>query len=179
MNVNGNGAYTTPTGFTPSQAGSYWWTASYSGDTNNTPTFLGCGAESVTISKASPAISTLPSPGGPVGTTRVTDTASLAGGSSPGGTIEFKLYGPSATADCSTAPLVDDETVNVNGNGAYGTPAGAIPSQAGTYWWTASYSGDANNNPAATSCGAESVTIKASPAISTSPEPGRPARHDE
>jgi hypothetical protein len=108
--------------------------------------------------KASTAIATSPSPGGPAGGTTVTDTATLSGGSSPRGTIEFKLYGPSATANCSGTP-VDDETVNVTGNGAYTTPAGANPSQAGSYWWTASYSGDANNNPAATSCGDESVTI--------------------
>ena len=108
--------------------------------------------------KVSPAIATSPSPGGPAGGTTVTDTATLSGGSSPGGTIEFKLYGPSATASCSGTP-VDDETVNVSGNGNYTTPAGAKPSQAGSYWWTASYGGDANNNPAATSCGDEQVVI--------------------
>ena len=108
--------------------------------------------------KASPAISTSPGPGGPLGTT-VRDTAILSGGSSLTGTIEFKLYGPSAAPNCSAALQADDETVNVNGNGAYTTPAGFTPSQAGTYWWTASYSGDANNNPAATSCGDEQVVI--------------------
>ena len=30
---------------------------------------------------------------------------------------------------------------------------------AGTYWWTASYNGDTSNNPAATACGDESVTL--------------------
>ena len=46
-----------------------------------------------------------PTPSGPaaVGTT-VTDTANLTGGDSPTGTITFNLYGPSAVADCSTAP---------------------------------------------------------------------------
>jgi hypothetical protein len=86
--------------------------------------------------KAAPAISTSPGAGGAVGTT-VTDTAALSGGASPGGTVEFQLYGPSTAADCSAAP-VDDETVNVSGNGSYTTPEGAAPSQAGTYLWTAS-----------------------------------------
>src|SRR5580700_1133198 len=37
--VNGNGLYSTPTGFTPSGpngAGTYQWNATYSGDANNT-----------------------------------------------------------------------------------------------------------------------------------------------
>jgi hypothetical protein len=92
----------------------------------------------------------------------VTDTATVSGGDNPGGTIEFQLYGPSATPVCSGTP-VDDETVTVSGNGSYTTPAGATPAQAGTYWWTASYSGDANNSPAATNCGDESVVLTATP----------------
>src|SRR5262245_47308574 len=103
--------------------------------------------------KASPALATSPSAGGSVGSTTVTDTAALSNGVNPTGTIEFKLYGPSATADCSTAP-VDDETATVSGNGSYTTLAGLIPTQAGTYWWTASYGGDPNNNSASSGCGA-------------------------
>jgi hypothetical protein len=111
--------------------------------------------------KASPALATTPSAGGTVGSTTVTDTAKLSGGFSPGGSIEFKLYGPSATAACS-GTAVDDETVPVSGDGTCTTPAGVTPTQAGTYWWTASYSGDPNNNTAATNCGDEPVTITSS-----------------
>ena len=82
-------------------------------------------------------------PGGPVGSTTVQDTAALSGGSSPTGTITFNLYGPSATASCSGTP-VDTETAAVSGNGDYTTPS-FTPAQAGTYWWTASYGGDAGN----------------------------------
>jgi hypothetical protein len=159
VTVTGDGSYTSPS-FSPSQAGTYWWTASYNGDANNNAAATSCGDESVAIGKASPAISTTASAGGPAGTV-VIDTTILSGGISPGGTIEFKLYGPSAAADCSGTP-VDDETVTVTGNGNYTTLIGFTPSQAGTYWWTASYSGDANNNPAATNCGDEQVTIGAS-----------------
>ena len=160
VTISGDGSYTTPTGATPSQAGTYWWIASYSGDANDNPAATNCGDEQVAIGKATPAISTSPSADGPVGTT-VIDTATLSGGSSPGGTIEFKLYGPSAAADCSGTPL-DDETVTISGNGSYTTPAGFTPAQPGTYWWIASYSGDANDNPAATNCGDEQATITAS-----------------
>jgi Abnormal spindle-like microcephaly-assoc'd, ASPM-SPD-2-Hydin len=60
------------------------------------------GTASLTLggasAKASPALATSPSAGGPVGSTAVTDTATLSGGYNPTGTIKFKLYGPSATA---------------------------------------------------------------------------------
>jgi hypothetical protein len=111
--------------------------------------------------KASPAITTTNSGGGPAGST-VTDTATLTGGDHPGGTIEFQLY---PTADCSGSP-VDDETVTVTGDGAYTTPTGYTSAPAGTYSWTASYSGDAANNATGTTCGTDTVTItKASPVI--------------
>ena len=83
------------------------------------------------------------------------DTATLTGSSGATGSIEFKLY---ATADCS-GPPVDDETVTVSRDGSYATTTGYTAVTARTYQWTASYSGDADNNPAASGCGAESVTI--------------------
>jgi hypothetical protein len=107
VTVGGNGGYTSPS-FTPGQAGTYWWTASYGGDNANNPAASGCGAESVAISKASPAIATSPSGGATVGAT-VTDTATLAGGANPTGTIEFQLYGPSATASCTTTAVFDKD----------------------------------------------------------------------
>ena len=103
--------------------------------------------------KTSPGISTTPSSGGIIGTT-VTDTATLSGGDGPTGTITFNLY---ATPDCS-GTAVDTQTVTVTGDGSYST-SGFAPAQPGTYQWTASYSGDASNNTAATTCGSESVTI--------------------
>jgi hypothetical protein len=55
---------------------------------------------------------------------------------------------------------VFDKTMPVGGNGSYTSPS-FTPAQAGTYRWTASYSGDTNNNPAASNCGNESVTVTA------------------
>jgi hypothetical protein len=100
------------------------------------------------------AISTTPGAGGPVGSTTVTDAATLTGGSSPSGTITFNLYGPSDTADCSGAP-VDTETAAVIGNGTYTAPTGYIPAATGTYWWTVSYGGDSNNDAVSSTCGDE------------------------
>ena len=177
--VSGNGIYTTPTGFTlpttGTVTGTYQWDATYNGDTNNnTVSDNNAANEQVTVSVASPTISTAPSPTTvTLGTTPVTlkDTAALAGGFSPTGTITFTLFhngGPTP---------VDTETVTVNGNGTYTTPTGfPLPpsgSVTGTYQWDATYSGDTNNNTASDSNAVtEQVTVSAaSPTITTTPSP--------
>jgi hypothetical protein len=173
--VNGNGSYTTPTGYTlPTSgtvAGTYQWDASYSGDTNNTmASESNVGAEQVVVSPATPAIATTPSATAvTLGTALVTlkDTAVLSGGYYETGTITFSLYLGST--------LVDTESVSVNGNGSYTTPTGyTLPTSGtvpGTYQWDASYSGDTNNTMASESnVAAEQVVVTpATPAISTTP----------
>jgi hypothetical protein len=47
--VSGDGNYATPAGATVSQPGTYWWTATYNGDSSNNPVSSGCALESVTI----------------------------------------------------------------------------------------------------------------------------------
>jgi hypothetical protein len=172
---SGNGSYTTPTGYTlpttGTVTGTYQWDATYSGSTDNSGVTDSNNAdEQVTVSAASPSLTTTPS------TTTVTlgasavtlkDTAVLAGGDNPTGTITFTLYNPSST-------LVDTETVTVSsGNGSYTTPIGyTLPTTgtvAGTYQWDASYSG-ANNNLAVSdnNNANEQVTVlRAATSIST------------
>jgi len=153
--VNGNGSYGSAP-FTTGAVGTYNWTAGYSGDTDNTaagPT--ACGAESVTVTKASPSIATTASGTVPAGG-KISDSATLSGGFKPTGTITFKLYGPGDTT-CQTA--IATSTATVSGNGTYGSAVFTTVG-AGTYNWIASYGGDANNNPAGpTACGAESVKV--------------------
>jgi uncharacterized repeat protein (TIGR01451 family) len=150
--VLGNGSYTTPTGYTlpttGSVVGTYQWNASFSGDSNNNAAGESAMAgERTAVSPASPAITTTPSPNGATsGTAAVTllDTAQLSGGYYPTGTITFTLVAPGGAT-------VDTETIVVNGNGSYTTPAGyALPSTAsgGIYQWNATYSSGSGNNPA-------------------------------
>ena len=105
------------------------------------------GDEPVTVAPASPTISTTPNPTDVTlddsGSPTLTDSATLAGGYNPTGTINFTLYDPDGTT------VVDTETVSVSGNGSYSTPTGyTLPTTGtvtGTYQWVASYSGDGNN----------------------------------
>jgi hypothetical protein len=167
--VSDNGEYSSGT-LTPTAAGTYRFVASYSGDANNTAFAGTCGAanESVTVSPAvlaTPAISTTASTLGTVGQP-ISDTAILSGGSSPTGTITFKLYGPNDSA-CA-GPPISTSTATVAGNGSYAsTPFDSTAE--GPYGFVATYSGDANNAAVASACGDidESVTIS-----SAGPPPG-------
>ena len=171
--MSGNGDYQTATGFVIQHAGTYYWTASYGGDAdNNAAAETGCTAEPVVVAKNSPALSTTQNPAqGAIGAT-YKDTAHLTGGAAPTGTITFHLY---SNNDCTG--LLHSETATVTGNGDYQTATGFVIQHAGTYYWTASYGGDADNNPAAeTGCTAEPVVVaKNSPALSTTQNPAQGA----
>jgi hypothetical protein len=143
--------------FTTTEAVTYFWTATYSGDANNKEVSSPCGGEASLIAKATPSISTTQQP--PSGTLGATfkDAATIAGlfGAKPGGSVSWKLY---ANSKCEGAG-VSDGPVAVTANGAYLTPSGAVPTAAGTYYWVATYSGDANNNAVSSACAAEPVVV--------------------
>src|SRR5205823_6503052 len=151
-----------------SAAGTYHWTASYAGDTNNSSSASACGAlnENPVVNPRPTTLTT--NAGGPFtigadGTVSLTDTATLSGGTSNAtGTISFKLYGPDPTPgsdpsdDCVAGSLVGSASASVsgaNGKDYISSPALSV-SAAGTYHWTASYDGDTNNSSSASACGA-------------------------
>jgi hypothetical protein len=136
--------------------GTYYWQASYSGDSHNGPSTSVCGptGEVETVVKASPKVVTIPSATVPVGGV-ISDSATLANSYSPTGSITFKLYGPGDTT-CAGTPL---ETVT-KALGIPSTSSGSFQvTAAGTYSWVASYSGDPDNNSATSACGTETVVV--------------------
>ncbi len=173
--INGDGNYTTPTGYTLPAAGTvtgtYQWNITYGGDANNSEiSDVNDASEQVLVGAASPAISTTPNMTSvTLGTSpaTLTDTAVLAGAYSPTGTITFTLY--------QGTTLVDTETATVNGDGSYSTPTGytlpTVGTATGAYQWNATYSGDTNNGGASDiNDASEQVLVgAASPAIATTP----------
>ena len=154
--------------YTTAAVGTYRWTATYNGDANNLGATSGCQDEQVTTTKAQPDIATTPSDGGVVGIA-IHDLANVSGGLSPTGDVTFRLYDPSQ-ATCEGTPVFTDTQGVVSGKATSGNYTTAA---VGTYRWTATYNGDANNLPATSGCSAEQVTItKAHPAIATSPSDG-------
>jgi YVTN family beta-propeller protein len=125
----------------------------------------------VSVAKASPMLSTTASANIALGA-KVHDSANLASGHSPTGQITFRLYGP-GDATCSGAPAFTNAKA-VSGNGGYQS-AGFMPTSPGTYRWKASYSGDANNQTVAGTCGGPTETVavtKATPTLTTTASPG-------
>jgi hypothetical protein len=118
----------------------------YTNHTNNSP------AISTTLSDTTVSV------GG-----SVHDSATLTGATADaGGTVTYTVYSDNA---CTQDP-VDAGTKTVTG--------GIVPdsndvtfSTAGTFFWQAVYSGDANNNGATSDCTSEKLVVKTSPAIST------------
>lgn len=105
------------------------------------------------IARAIPTIATLASAGGPAGAP-VRDVATVDGGLRPTGTVTFRLY-----SDPACKVQVFTSTVPLAGDAA--TSGWASPAAAGTYYWTADYTGDTANDPVTSPCGApgESVTV--------------------
>ena len=149
-----------PTAYVTS-AGRYCWRAVFTGDSaNGIPGSSDSSAtECFTVNPVTPTLSTTAGADVQLGTA-VTDSAQLGGtatqpaspvinltgtgGAAAGGTITFKLYGPSSTG-CGTL-VHTSATVAVSGNGTYNTPAPQfIPGTAGNYHWVAVYSGNSPN----------------------------------
>src|SRR5207245_1369847 len=128
----------------PTQSGTYYWVATYSGEANNAEAVAGCAGEPVKIGPASPAIETVQAPAsGTVGET-FKDKAKLTGlfGAHAGGTVSCKLYN-NKTCDASEGGLIaSDGPVSVDANREPYTPHFPSPTQSGTYYWVATYSGE-------------------------------------
>ena len=169
--VSGNGSYSTTNTTPASRSGNWSWTVSYSGDANNNGATSGCGQETVTVGSAALTLFTNPTAGGVVGAVVLNDTAQVSGGDTPSGSITFNLYDPAHT-DCSGTPAYT-QTVTVAGDGSYSTTNTTPANLSGTWSWTASYSGDANNNGATSGCTQETVAVsKAAPSLITTPSLG-------
>jgi hypothetical protein len=158
--VSGEGQYLSED-FEPPTAGSYYWTARYSGDEGgNEPAESVCGATSV-VAKASLEMTGSAS-SATLGET-ISDEVTLSGGFSPGGKVSFSVYGPTDTG-CET-PL---KTTTATVAGEEATSADFTPQQAGEFRWSASYEGDADNEPFFLDCeasGQTSTVAKASPGL--------------
>jgi uncharacterized repeat protein (TIGR01451 family) len=153
--VLGNGQYTSDS-FTTAAAGTYRWVASYGGDANNDPVAGNCNDEneSVVVTKAQPEIATQATEGGIQGDP-LSDTATVSGGFNPTGSVTFTLYA-SNDPTCDGDPIFTS-TVALGQGGTATSGTFAAPG-AGSFHWIASYSGDANNDPVAGTCGDEGET---------------------
>ncbi len=163
-----NGLVPTSKSFTPPSAVNFAFQAVYSGDANNNPATSTCNTEQLSVSKASPSLSTTLSTTTTNVGGSVKDSATLTGAFNPTGTVTYKVYSGST---CSTPPgVIFSQSVTISG--------GVIPdsqfftfNSPGTYSWQATYGGDINNNHVDSACNEILTVTKASPTITTSINP--------
>ena len=154
-------------------AGTFYWQAVYSGDTNNNGASSPCTAtnnEQLTVNMASPTITTALSSGTITAGNTAYDTSNLTGdvGDTGAGTVAYSFY---TTNTCSTG-LVAVNTVTVPTSGNVPNSSTVTFNSVGTFYWQAVYSGDANNNGASSQCSRfnnEQLTVaRATPTLTAS-----------
>jgi hypothetical protein len=142
--------------------GTYYWQASYSGDTSNSASSSSCGSEVETVG-TTPTVSTTDSGGGEVGGS-FSDSATLSGfsGSVKGESVNFNLYPSLGACNSATGAVAGSPVIaSLSKAGTTKQSSKITVSTPGTYYWQATYPGDGSNNPASSSCSSEPITITA------------------
>lgn len=150
-----NGSVPNSNGVKFNTPGTYYWQAGYSGDANNNAALSKCTDEVLVVAPAGPSITTLLSQSAVEPGTTVNDSAVLTGATSDaGGTVTYTVFSDSS---CSTK-FADGGTVTVT-SGSVPNSNGVQFTTPGTYYWQASYSGDAKNKPAVSACTDEPLQV--------------------
>lgn len=145
-----------------STAGTYYWQASYSGDTHNDAASSACTSETLVV-KTNPSIATTLSATSINIGDSVHDSATLSGATADaGGTATYAVF----TNNTCTTPATFTGTLNPGTGGHETVTNGSVPdsgaisfANAGTYYFQVTYSGDAKNNGATSQCGSEVLTV--------------------
>ena len=125
-----------------------------------------CQVFTIVISKRSADMLVAPSPGGPLGTP-LSATATLVGSVAPTGSLTFRLFDDPS---CHHEVFRSEKPPTLYGAA---TSDAFVPTGAGTYRWTVTYSGDANNQPVSARCDvASTVVITGATPSATTPPPG-------
>jgi hypothetical protein len=151
------------------ETGTYYWQATYSGDTHNEKSVSDCGSE-VETAKTSTSLTTSLSGQGKEGTeinvdenSIVDDTATLSGtdAATATGTIAYKVYSDS---ECKHVVADAGEAAVTAGDPAESEEQSLAP---GTYYWQAVYSGDETHRGSTSTCGSEIEIVKAATTLKT------------
>src|SRR6266516_2636325 len=155
VTVSGNGNYNSGN-FTPTAVGTYYWTAVYSGDSNNSGSSTACGDanESSVVNPAPSSITTAQQifP-------QDSATVSASAGGTPTGNVTFELFAPGDTT-CSGSSVYSQTEALSNGSASTtNTTFSVATANLSTYRWKVSYPGDLTHIGATSACGTEAFTL--------------------
>jgi hypothetical protein len=142
-------------------AGTYYWQASYSGDSLDEPSKSKCGSEVLIVKDGTTLTTSLSGEGQEGGEIRVdesagvSDKATLSGSDAlmATGTAKYAVY---SDAECKELVAKAGE-VTVNGESVPASNKETLP--AGAYFWQATYSGDTLDVGSKSSCGLEILIV--------------------
>lgn len=110
-----------------------------------------------TVLRAAPTMLTTASADTAVGVGTLVDAATVHDLVNPvGGTIDFRLYGPDDET-CAREPVFTSLGVPYPPGTGTVTSSAFVPTTPGSYRWSASYSGDANNLPVLPRCASPTI----------------------
>ncbi len=157
----------TSSGIVFGQAGKYYWKAVYGGDQNYSGVTSACTEEVVTVEPNDPTIATTLSGTSVQVGSSVHDSAALTGATSnAGGTVQYTVY---TDSECTLGPI--DAGLKAVSDGIVTDSNPITFNSAGTWYWQAVYSGDANNTGATSTCTEEVLTVLATPIPTPTPTP--------
>ena len=147
ITVNGPGDYNSGS-YTTTSAGTFYWTADYSGDATNDGSSTQCGdtGETSVVSLIPSGISTHQS-------VIPNDSATITGGGT--GNVRFRLY---SGTDCTGTALVDQSRPISSGSAATNNTTISVDAN-GTYSWLVEYGGDGSHTGATSTCSTEHFAI--------------------
>jgi hypothetical protein len=164
-----NGVVPPSAAHTFTTAGTFYWSAFYSGDASNLAAASLCASEPLVVAPAVVRVTTVLSAAGRVigvgGS--ASDAATLNGATgTASGTVQYRFYGSLTACETDVAGYpakapsggVLVSTVAVTG-GVVPPSAAHVFSSAGTFYWSAFYSGDASNRATDSSCVTEPLVV--------------------
>lgn len=156
VTVDGDGTYD-GNDFLSVSPGTYRFIASYSGDAQNAYVTTACNDpdQQFTVTQNRPRVIGTASSSVQAGG-QMSDAARVLDGDGPTGSVRFDLYGPNDPA-CASAIATSTGTLDPFAFRASSAPY--VATAPGLYRWVATYPGDANNAPAATTCGDSDQTV--------------------